>query len=119
MLTARLEHVSDSLGCGCGRHPGRDGVVDRPDADRLRLVPARGGHSGGAAAVYAKHFPLVEVDSAYYALPSEQTAALWAERTPARFTFNIKAFSLSTQHPTRVARRCTSTRPSPAWVTSE
>jgi uncharacterized protein YecE (DUF72 family) len=51
---------------------------------------------------YASQFPLVEVDSAYYALPAEQTAAAWAERTPARFTFNVKAFSLFTQHPTPV-----------------
>jgi uncharacterized protein YecE (DUF72 family) len=52
---------------------------------------------------YAQQFPLVEVDSAYYALPAERTAALWADRTPGGFTFNIKAFSLFTQHPTRVA----------------
>src|SRR5271166_2011258 len=52
---------------------------------------------------YARQFPLVEVDATYYALPGEQTAAAWAARTPAGFTFNIKAFSLFTQHPTRVA----------------
>ncbi len=52
---------------------------------------------------YASRFPLVEVDATYYALPSEQTAVAWAARTPAGFTFNIKAFSLFTQHPTRVA----------------
>ncbi len=51
---------------------------------------------------YASQFPLVEVDSVYYALPGEQTAAAWAERTPGPFTFNIKAFSLFTQHPTPV-----------------
>jgi uncharacterized protein YecE (DUF72 family) len=51
---------------------------------------------------YASQFPLVEVDSAYYAVPAERTAAAWAERTPAGFTFNIKAFSLLTQHPTPV-----------------
>jgi uncharacterized protein YecE (DUF72 family) len=51
---------------------------------------------------YASQFPLVEVDATYYALPAEQTAAAWAERTPAGFTFNIKAFSLFTQHPTPV-----------------
>jgi uncharacterized protein YecE (DUF72 family) len=51
---------------------------------------------------YASQFPLVEVDSAYYALPAEQAAVAWAERTPASFTFNIKAFSLFTQHPTPV-----------------
>src|SRR6516164_8399718 len=52
---------------------------------------------------YARQFPLVEVDATYYALPAEQTAALWAARTPAGFTFNVKAFSLFTQHPTPVA----------------
>jgi uncharacterized protein YecE (DUF72 family) len=52
---------------------------------------------------YARRFPLVEVDATYYALPAEQTARSWAERTPAGFTFNVKAFSLFTQHPTRVA----------------
>jgi len=51
---------------------------------------------------YARQFPMVEVDSAYYALPGEQTAAAWAERTPPGFTFNVKAYSLFTQHPTRV-----------------
>jgi uncharacterized protein YecE (DUF72 family) len=51
---------------------------------------------------YARQFPMVEVDATYYAMPAEQTAAAWAERTPAGFTFNIKAFSLFTQHPTPV-----------------
>jgi len=51
---------------------------------------------------YASQFPLVEVDATYYALPAEQTARAWAERTPAGFTFNIKAFSLFTRHPTPV-----------------
>jgi len=51
---------------------------------------------------YADQFPLVEVDSTYYALPAEQTATAWKDRTPAGFTFNIKAFSLFTQHPTPV-----------------
>src|SRR5215468_9284538 len=52
---------------------------------------------------YARQFALVEVDATYYALPSRQTAAAWAARTPAGFTFNVKAFSLFTQHPTRIA----------------
>ena len=52
---------------------------------------------------YTRQFPLVEVDSTYYALPAEQTAAAWAQRSPKEFTFNIKAFSLFTQHPTRIA----------------
>jgi uncharacterized protein YecE (DUF72 family) len=50
---------------------------------------------------YAEHFPLVEVDSTYYFPPSEKNSELWAERTPENFTFNIKMFSLLTQHPTK------------------
>jgi uncharacterized protein YecE (DUF72 family) len=52
-------------------------------------------------AYYAKQFPIVEVDATYYAPPAEATAARWAERTPADFTFNIKAFSMLTGHPTK------------------
>ncbi len=61
---------------------------------------------------YARQFPLVEVDATYYALPAEQTATAWAARTPATFTFDVKAFSLFTQHPTRVAALPTDLRPS-------
>jgi len=50
---------------------------------------------------YAERFPLVEVDSTYYFPPSERNAILWIERTPKDFTFNIKAYSLLTNHPTR------------------
>lgn len=49
---------------------------------------------------YAAEFPLVEVDSSYYAMPSERNSALWVERTPEQFTFNIKAFRLFTTHQT-------------------
>src|SRR5579872_657377 len=48
---------------------------------------------------YASRFPLVEVDSTYYSMPSEKTAELWAERTPLSFTFDVKAFRLLTGHP--------------------
>lgn len=54
-------------------------------------------------AYYARQFPLVEVDSSYYAPPAESTVSLWRDRTPPGFTFNVKAFSLLTQHPTRPA----------------
>ena len=64
--------------------------------------PAEAKTSEARLAHYASMFPLVEVDSTYYAPPSERNAALWVERTPVHFTFNIKAFSLMTHHPTRV-----------------
>jgi uncharacterized protein YecE (DUF72 family) len=50
---------------------------------------------------YAEKFPIVEVDSTYYFPPSEKNSVLWIERTPKDFTFNIKAFSLLTNHPTK------------------
>ncbi len=50
---------------------------------------------------YADNFPLVEVDSTYYFPPAEKNSVLWIERTPPTFTFNIKAYSLLTNHPTR------------------
>jgi uncharacterized protein YecE (DUF72 family) len=58
-------------------------------ADRLRF--------------YADAFPLVEVDASYYSLPSERNSKAWAERTPSGFVFNVKAFGLLTQHPTKPA----------------
>ncbi|MEU7780030.1 DUF72 domain-containing protein [Micromonospora parva] len=62
-------------------------------------------------AYYARQFPLVEVDATYYSPPAEATARLWAERTPPGFTFNIKAFSLLTGHPTRVSALYKDLRP--------
>lgn len=53
---------------------------------------------------YAAQLPMVEVDATYYALPSESTSRRWVERTPAHFTFDIKAHSLMTGHPTNPAR---------------
>jgi uncharacterized protein YecE (DUF72 family) len=60
---------------------------------------------------YARQFPLVEVDATYYAPPAEQTARLWAQRTPDDFTFNIKAFSLLTGHPSKPTALPTDLRP--------
>lgn len=49
---------------------------------------------------YASRFPLVEVDSSYYAMPLPATSQLWVERTPPGFTLNVKAFRLFTGHRT-------------------
>jgi uncharacterized protein YecE (DUF72 family) len=53
---------------------------------------------------YAAHFPIVEVDSTYYAPPDERNSVLWAKRTPVGFTFDIKAFALLTGHAARLER---------------
>lgn len=53
---------------------------------------------------YAGVFPIVEVDSTYYAPPSERNSVLWAARTPDGFVFDVKAHALLTGHPSRVDR---------------
>ncbi|MFN8621841.1 MAG: DUF72 domain-containing protein [Chloroflexota bacterium] len=53
---------------------------------------------------YASQFPLVEVDATYYALPTQKLTALWVERTPPDFTFDIKAHALMTGQPTETKR---------------
>jgi uncharacterized protein YecE (DUF72 family) len=55
----------------------------------------------GRLRFYASKFPIVEVDSTYYFPPSERNSVLWIERTPKDFTFNVKAYSLLTNHPTK------------------
>jgi uncharacterized protein YecE (DUF72 family) len=52
---------------------------------------------------YAEQFPLVEVDSSYYALPSARNSEAWVQRTPDDFAFNVKAFRLFTGHQTPAA----------------
>lgn len=48
---------------------------------------------------YAEQFNTVEVDSTFYALPSEKVVGLQTLRTPEDFVLNYKAFGLLTQHP--------------------
>lgn len=53
---------------------------------------------------YASRFPLVEVDSTYYAIPARTMAELWGERTPEGFVFDVKAHALMTGQPSEVNR---------------
>lgn len=53
---------------------------------------------------YASRFPLVEVDSTYYAIPARRMAELWTQRTPEDFTFDVKAHALMTGQPSEVSR---------------
>jgi probable DNA metabolism protein len=63
--------------------------VDNPE-DRLRF--------------FASRMPIVEADSTYYAMPSRAMAVEWAARTPAHFTFDVKAHGLMTGHGADVRR---------------
>jgi len=76
-------------------------------ADRLLIAsgwyPREVNTPAGRLAHYATFFDLVEVDTTYYAIPAAETTAAWVDRTPATFTFDVKAFRLFTGHPTPVA----------------
>jgi uncharacterized protein YecE (DUF72 family) len=49
---------------------------------------------------YAGQFPVVEVDSSFYALPSFNNSLLWANRTAEHFIFDVKLFRAFTLHQT-------------------
>lgn len=49
-------------------------------------------------AEYASKLPLVEIDTSFYAIPSERTVASWVEEVPKNFYFVIKANKAMTLH---------------------
>ena len=51
---------------------------------------------------YASQFPIVEIDSSYYGIPTVENAQRWVERTPPGFVFNIKTYRLFTRHQTPI-----------------
>lgn len=58
----------------------------------------------GRLRYYASRFPIVEVDSTYYAIPARRMTELWVDRTPDHFTFDVKAHALMTGQPSEVKR---------------
>jgi uncharacterized protein YecE (DUF72 family) len=62
------------------------------------FYPPRANTAEARLKYYAEHFRTVEVDSSFYALPSERNARLWTQRAPGDFDFNVKAFALLTGH---------------------
>jgi uncharacterized protein YecE (DUF72 family) len=65
-----------------------------------RFYPKEARSAESRLRYYATQFPVAEVDSSYYGMPTPANAQLWAERTPQRFVFNVKAFRLFTGHQT-------------------
>ncbi|SIN41991.1 DUF72 domain-containing protein [Micromonospora cremea] len=70
---------------------------------RSGWYPRSANTPAGRLAYYAGRFPLVEVDTSYYAIPAPEITQGWVDATPAEFTFDVKAFGLFTGHPTPVA----------------
>ncbi|CDO03876.1 hypothetical protein BN988_02406 [Oceanobacillus picturae] len=47
---------------------------------------------------YSSHFPVVEVDSSFYAIQPEKNARKWVKETPDNFRFIVKAYQGMTGH---------------------
>lgn len=47
---------------------------------------------------YSGHFPIVEVDTSFYAIPQEKSIRKWIEDTPNTFRFVLKAYQGMTGH---------------------
>jgi len=57
----------------------------------------------GRLRYYSERFPIAEIDSSYHFFPTRQNLALWLDNTPPGFTFDVRAFSMFTGHPTQPA----------------
>ena len=73
---------------------GTSSWTDKSLLDSGRFYPPSATTPEGRLRYYASQFPIVEIDSSYYGIPTESNARLWVERTPAEFVFNIKAYRL-------------------------
>lgn len=47
---------------------------------------------------YARYFPIVELDTSFYFIPTEQAIAKWLNETPSRFRFIFKVPAIFTTH---------------------
>lgn len=47
---------------------------------------------------YCKHFPIVEIDSTFYAIQSAERMQKWRDETPPQFKFIVKAYQAMTGH---------------------
>ena len=59
-----------------------DAQIEAVQAGYVNFYPEDAKTPEARLRYYASQFPIVEVDSSYYAIPSDKTAKLWVERTP-------------------------------------
>jgi uncharacterized protein YecE (DUF72 family) len=74
------------------------GTCNWLDHEEFYPTELRGSRQKERLGFYARYFPIVEIDSSFYGIPSPATVAGWVTRTPDQFTFNIKAFRSLTRH---------------------
>jgi uncharacterized protein YecE (DUF72 family) len=77
------------------------GWADKSLIDSRLFYPLHVKTSADRLKFYATQFSLVEVDSTYYGIPKPESVEAWAAQTPVHFTFDVKSFSLFTNHPTK------------------
>lgn len=72
--------------------------TENTSLEKGRFYPAEVKSPEERLQYYSTVFPIVEVDSTFYALPSGRDAALWVERADPGFAFDVKAYRLFAQH---------------------
>ncbi len=77
--------------------------TDKALIDTGRFYPSHCTSPAERLGFYAGRFPMVEVDTAFYAIPGPLAGQQWAERSPNGFVMNVKAFRLFTGHQTSPA----------------
>jgi len=77
------------------------GWIDRSLIDSKLFYPMGVTSPDERLSFYATQFPLVEADTTYYGIPKPESVERWAARTPEGFAFDVKSFSLFTNHPTQ------------------
>jgi len=70
------------------------GVTGWGDHDTLYDQP----NTRNKLAVYASHFPIVEVDTSFYAIQPIKNVEKWVKDTPEKFQFIVKAYQGMTLH---------------------
>src|SRR5579871_2288192 len=77
------------------------GWIDKSLIESAKFYPPGCTSAEERLTFYGTQFSLVEVDSTYYGMPVRKNSELWVQRTPADFKFDVKSFSLFTNHPTK------------------
>src|ERR1039458_2192340 len=81
-----------------GQPPILVGTCNWVDHEEFYPDELRGRRQRERLAFYARYFPLVEIDSSFYGIPTPDRVADWVARTPDDFLFNIKAYRSLTGH---------------------
>ena len=78
------------------------GISSPAEAELVKsgFYPAGIKTAGERFGYYAFRFSVTEIDASYHYFPTRRNMSLWLESTPPGFTYDVRAFSLFTGHPT-------------------